>query len=44
MKLTRRTALAAALTSPLILRSVRAADDLRARIRVNSANTRGARS
>ena len=42
MKLTRRTAMAAALTSPLILRSVRAADDLRARIRVNSANTRGA--
>jgi alpha-N-arabinofuranosidase len=41
MKLTRRSVVATALASPLILRSARAAD-LRARIAVNTENTRGA--
>ena len=42
MKLSRRTVMATALASPLILRTARAADDLRARIKVNTENTRGA--
>ena len=41
MKLSRRTVVATALASPLILRTARAADDLRARIKVNTENTRG---
>jgi len=41
MKLTRRTVVTTALLSPLILRGARAADDLRARIKVNTENTRG---
>ena len=42
MKLTRRTVVATALASPLILRTAAAANDLRARIKVNTENTRGA--
>ena len=42
MKLTRRTVVATALASPLILRSAAAAADLSARIKVNTENTRGA--
>ncbi|HEU4617321.1 MAG TPA: alpha-L-arabinofuranosidase C-terminal domain-containing protein [Gammaproteobacteria bacterium] len=41
MKLTRRTVVATALASPLILRAAAAADDLSARIKVNTENTRG---
>jgi alpha-L-arabinofuranosidase len=41
MKLTRRTVVATALASPLILRAAAAADDLKARIRINTENTRG---
>jgi len=42
MSLTRRTVVATALASPLILRTATAADDLRARIKINTENTRGA--
>jgi len=42
MKLTRRTVVATALASPLILRTARAANDLRASIKVDTQNTRGA--
>jgi alpha-N-arabinofuranosidase len=42
MKLSRRTVVATALASPLILRTARSADDVRARIKVNTENTRGA--
>ena len=41
MKLTRRTVVATALASPLILRAA-AAQDLRARIKINTEDTRGA--
>jgi alpha-N-arabinofuranosidase len=42
MKVTRRTVMATALASPLILRSAAAADALTARIKINTENTRGA--
>ncbi|MEO8468011.1 MAG: alpha-L-arabinofuranosidase C-terminal domain-containing protein [Gammaproteobacteria bacterium] len=42
MNLTRRTVMATALASPLILRTAAAADELKAEIKVNTENTRGA--
>jgi alpha-N-arabinofuranosidase len=42
MNLTRRSVVAGALASPLILRRAAAADELRARITINTENTRGA--
>lgn len=41
MKLNRRTVVATALASPLILRAAAAADDLSATIKINTENTRG---
>jgi alpha-L-arabinofuranosidase len=42
MECTRRSVVATALAAPLILRTASAAGELRARIRINTENTRGA--
>ena len=42
MKLTRRTVVATALAAPLVLRTAAAANNLSARIKINTENTRGA--